>query len=362
MYGLEASEPHPLPRPGPGTDTKAERLSDGPARVAAASRLMAVGGPWIIPRLEGIPREYRLFEGIDVAARLAKTVVSTGLAEPALWVQAGRDPFRFVEQALKDHVRAHGGPEIEKEFFLRLGLVSDLDPYGHDVDEAAAEGEMYLVLEPESAGYVVMGPTLQLLKAVHPRLPGTFFDLFTGAMNRWIRVYDYRDALERVEQLREWYEGDPEGETVELPAVDAAIPDCLRQKCTPLKERFVEQLAARVRNRKVRALLEGVIELNRISPKGKRPDVGERAQDQLADSNPPVPALVAVFNKHDAIEGCFDEESQGILECPPEPNIILPFRADDATSVREAFRLLAAICGVLRQAACLITLMMELVE
>jgi hypothetical protein len=135
MYGLEASEPHPLPRPGPGTDTKAERLSDGPARVAAASRLMAVGGPWIIPRLEGIPREYRLFEGIDVAARLAKTVVSTGLAEPALWVQAGRDPFRFVEQALKDHVRAHGGPEIEKEFFLRLGLVSDLDPYGHDVDE-----------------------------------------------------------------------------------------------------------------------------------------------------------------------------------------------------------------------------------
>jgi hypothetical protein len=30
----------------------------------------------------------------------------------------------------------------------------------------------------------------------------------------------------RVEQLREWYEADPEGETVELPAVDAAIPDC----------------------------------------------------------------------------------------------------------------------------------------
>lgn len=51
-----------------------------------------------------------------------------------------------------------------------------------------------------------------------------------------------------------------------------------------------------------------------------------------------------------------------MLECPPEPNIILPFRGADATSVREAFRLLAAICGVLRQAACLITLMMELVK
>ncbi len=155
-----------------------------------------------------------------------------------------------------------------------------------------------------------MGPTLRLLKSLHPRLPVTFFDLFTGALNRWIRVYDHRDALERVEQLREWYEADPEGETVELPAVDASIPDCLRGQLNPLKERFVEQLAARVRNQTARALLEGVAELNRISRRGKRPQVGDRAQERLADSNPPVPALVAVFNKHDAIEGCFDRLSR----------------------------------------------------
>ena len=108
--------------------------------------------------------------------------------------------------------------------------------------------------------------------------------------------------------------------------------------------------------------MEGVVELSRISQQGKRPDVGDRAQAQLADSNPPVPALVAVFNKHDAIEGCFDEECQGMLECPPEPNVIIPFRANDDNSVREAFRLLGVICGVFRQAAGLIALMMELVE
>ena len=76
-----------------------------------------------------------------------------------------------------------------------------------------------------------------------------------------------------VEQLREWYEADPEGETVELPAVDSAIPDCLRRKRNPLKERFVEHLAGQVRNQKARALLEGVIELNHISLGGKRPDI-----------------------------------------------------------------------------------------
>jgi hypothetical protein len=116
MCGLEASEPHTLPRDGQQPGTAAELSPAGAARLAAASNVMAVGRQWMIPRLEGIPTEYRLFEGIDVAARLAKTLVLAGLADPATWAQVGRDPFRFVEQALKDHVEAHGGPEIEKEF------------------------------------------------------------------------------------------------------------------------------------------------------------------------------------------------------------------------------------------------------
>jgi len=362
MSGLEASERDPLPCAGQPLNPTPERLPGGTAGLVAANSLMAVGRQWVVPRLEGIPTEYQLFDRIDVAAKLSRMLVSIGLADAARWVQVGRDPFRFIEQALKDRVVAAGGTEIEKEFFLRLGLVSDLDPYGNDPDQMGTEREMFLVIEPESAGYVVMGPTLRLLKAVHRRLPVTFFDLFTGALNRWIRVYDYRDALERVEQLREWYEADPEGETVELSGVDAAIPNCLRRKWSPMKERFVAHLAGQVRSRKARALLEGVIELNHISLEGKRPDIGERAQARLMDANPPVPALVAVFGKHDAIEGCFDEECQGMLECPPEPNVILPFRVEDAKSVREAFRLLAVICNMLRQAARLMTLMMELVK
>ncbi len=81
----------------------------------------------------------------------------------------------------------------------------------------------------------------------------------------------HRDAAERVEQLREWYEGDPEGETVELPDVDGATPKCLRGKWNPLKERFVEQLLGTVRNRRIRALLVGVLALSAASRQGERP-------------------------------------------------------------------------------------------
>ena len=360
MYGLEASEPHSLPCPEQQAGTAAECVSDDPARVATAHDLMATGRHCIIPRLEGIPTEYRFSEGVELAARLAKRLVSAGLANPARWIQAGRDPFRFIETALKDYVKVHGSPEIEREFFIRLGLSSDLNPYGADGDSAETGDEMFLILEPESAGYVVLGPTLGLLETVHPRLPVTFFDLFTSVLNRWIRVYDYRDAAERVDQLRQWYGADPDNEAVELPAVDAAIPACLRKKWRPLKGQSIEQLAEKTTNRNVRGLIQGVIDLNRTSLKGNRPDLGERAEENFMDWNPPVPALLAVFNKHDAIEGCFDEECQGMLECPPEPNVILPFSAENAESVCEAFRLLSVVCEVLRQAARLITMMMEL--
>ena len=266
MYRLETSEPHLLQCVGQPGGAAAECSSEGAAGVAAAYRLMGVGRQWTIPRLDGVPAEFRSFDGIEAAARLAQTLISTGLADPAQWPQVGRDPFRFIEQTLKERVAADGGPEIGMEFYLRLALVSDL----YDGDQAGASDEMFLVLEPDSAGYVVIGPTLRLLETVHPRLPATYYHRFTCALNRWIRIYDYRDAVERVDQMREWYEGDPEGDAVELPAVDAAIPDCLRRKCNPLSERFVGQLASSVRNQKARALLEEAA--NSLRPGPERSD------------------------------------------------------------------------------------------
>ncbi len=43
----------------------------------------------------------------------------------------------------------------------------------------------------------------------------------------------------------------------------------------------------------------------------------------LADCGEALPALLAVFEKNDAIEGQFDEESQGMLEVTPEPNLVI---------------------------------------
>jgi hypothetical protein len=38
----------------------------------------------------------------------------------------------------------------------------------------------------------VAGPTLELMAQEHPRLPATFYHLFTGALNRWVRTRTVR--------------------------------------------------------------------------------------------------------------------------------------------------------------------------
>ncbi len=76
------------------------------------------------------------------------------------------------------------------------------------------------------------------------------------------------------------------------------------------------------------------------------------------DSNPPLPALLAVFEKHDAIEGCFDEEAQGMMECTPEPNVIIPLKIRNVEGVKAAFGIAEVVCDVLAQASRLIKLIM----
>jgi hypothetical protein len=48
-----------------------------------------------------------------------------------------------------------------------------------------------------------------------------------------------------------------------------------------------------------------------VSRRSIRPEIGEDARVSLIDCGEPVPALLGVFERTDATEGCFDEGSQG---------------------------------------------------
>ena len=77
----------------------------------------------------------------------------------------------------------------------------------------------------------------------------------------------------------------------------------------------------------MKALVRGLLELCWISKQAKRPEFTEDMGEQLMDSNPPLPCLLAAFSSGDAVVGCFDDEAQTAMETTPQPNLIIPIQA-----------------------------------
>ena len=320
-----------------------------------AAGLMPAGCGLTIPHLKGVPLEHQLWPNQKALARLASTLLEADIAKPGDWVAAKRNPLDFIQRTLDRWLARNHRSTIGQQFFLNVTLCTNLDRYTSITDVENGVSRAYLAIEPESAGYVVVGPTLRQLEAVHPRLSATFANLFFGALDRWVRVYDYRAARERIEVLREWAESDADAEELELPDIEGAIPEAMRKR--PLSGRTVRQLMTASADPLACRLMEGALQLDRLSKQAKCPPLNDAVGELLMDCGQAVPALVAVFEENDAIEGAFDEERHGMLELTPEPNVLIPFHGEDAGDTAKAFRVLGVLCGTLAAASELIGIM-----
>jgi len=103
--------------------------------------------------------------------------------------------------------------------------------------------------------------------------------------------------------------------------------------------------------------MELAVELDRLSSQSSRPEISDEVKELLIDCGEAVPALLAVFERSDAIEGCFDEECQAMLELPPESNLIVPFNGQTEEGARGAFAIISAACETLSCASHLMNIM-----
>jgi len=326
-----------------------------PARLASSGQLMAKGGSLLLPRLTAVPLIHRMVADDRLAVMLAKSLVELDIAVPGDWKRAERDPTSFIRLTLERWIHTHGGSAIRHRFLLSA-VISNTPCDWADRDETKPN-QLFLIVEPSEAscGCVTFGPTLQLLESVHPQLPATFFHLFVGALNRWLRIYDFRDAEERAETLREWAAQEPDADQYEIPDVEGSIPPCMRR--TALDECELARLKDKINDPLATKLVEAAIALDHLSAQAKRPELDDDIGQQLADCNPALPCLLAVFAEADAIAGCFDEEAEGMMEVTPEPNIIIPFDPTDTESVRGAFQVFGGACQTIAAASRLIDLM-----
>jgi hypothetical protein len=142
--------------------------ASGGAAGVPSTCLMAAGSGLTIPRLDGVAVAHQLREGEQATARLARTFVQAGVAEIDDWIAAKQKPFEFLKRSLDRWLKDHRVSSIQEQFFLDLTISTSLDRYFSSNDCSTADAsEVFLTLEPESAGYVNLGPTLRLLEAAH---------------------------------------------------------------------------------------------------------------------------------------------------------------------------------------------------
>jgi hypothetical protein len=323
--------------------------------MASPGQLMAKGAGLLLPRLAAVPLIHRLVADDRLAVMLAKSLIELDIAMPGDWARADCDPTSFTRLTLERWIKTHGGQAIRRRFLL-VATIGDTPCEWTERDESKPN-QLFLNVEPSEAscGCVTFGPTLQLLEKVHPRLPVTFYNLFVGALNCWIRTYDFRDAEERAETLREWASQEPDADQYEIPDVQGSIPACMRQAALDQVE--LARLNGKINDPLATKLVEAALALDHVSAQAKRPELGDDIGQQLSDCNPPLPCLLAVFAEGDAIAACFDEDAQGMMEVTPEPNLIIPFDPTETESVREVFQVFGVACEAIAAASRLIDLM-----
>jgi len=296
-----------------------------------------------LPRLNGIPGEHHLVVDAERAIPLASNLVRFNIAPAEHWKEAKHEPIAYLQLALAHWIEAHGGEAIRRRFTYHATLTSCLAEFA--VEDKQKGNQLYLTLDTESAGYVVLGPTLELLEAVDRRLPHTFFNLFVGGLSKWVRVYDYRDAEERAEMYREMCEDEQDPAEYEFPDVAGCLPASMKEE--PLGKEDLSRLRTKFASTLAGQLIDHAMGIERISDRAVRPALSDETRGELSDANPPVPGLLAVFSTSDAVEACFEEEAQYALETPPEPNLIIPILPDNARSFRAAFHIFGTVCDVL---------------
>ena len=218
---------------------------------------MAQGSGAVLPRLDGVALEHQVAGEDHRAISLARTLTELEIAEVSDWEGS---PSKYVLSTLKRWIGRHGGESIRAQFALDATLSNTPDRYSsEDINSA----RLYLTVDPESAGYIVIGPTLEMLTRIHRRLPVTFYGLVVGAVSRWLRAYDFRDALERVDMWREWAEGEGGADQYEIPDVESCIPAEMKEE--PLKARALRDLISQVQDDGLRGVIEAALTLDRIS-------------------------------------------------------------------------------------------------
>jgi hypothetical protein len=302
-----------------------------------------------IPRLALVHAGNKLSFGSSALTALAETLVQIDLANETDWIAAAKNPSTLVEHVIRRYLADRGQSTLAEHFELSLTLGEAIVDSVYGEAEPTSPGQLFFILNTESSFALGVGEAITALETAQAGLGQAFYDTLRQALYRWIRVYDDLDAREPIEQMTEWAEGEEDPESYEIPKLEQDLPSCLKDKqrsdtARPLASFPVPDVPW------LRDLLEAAIELQRVSQSMERPRVDEDWLDQTRNYHSldlPLPAVLLYFRAGDAVMACFDDECEHWGQETPEPNLIIPLRADDLASVRQALAVIETLLQLL---------------
>ena len=311
--------------------------------------LIARGQSLEVPRLDRVPLHHCSFGSDSGAARFASVLIDLGIANPADWKRSSGEPIKYLQRTLERFIRDHGEKRIDGAFDLSVTLSTDPHEWCDTEDEPDGS-QIFLSVEAHSCGFVNLGPALGLCEQQHPRLPAMFARTFLNGIGSCFRIYDDRDAEEHVSFLEESYDPTEDADALSaMPDRGSILPPCMKER--PLGPRQLKSLLSGLTPKDpVARLLQGTLELQSAARSVHLPPLPEAVRELFCDCNPPVPVLLAIYRTGDAIEACFDDERQSMLELTPEPWPLIAFNGTDPQSTLHAFRCLGGALNVLAAA------------
>jgi hypothetical protein len=290
-----------------------------------------------LPSLDGQPVNYSHEVNGEMLFELCAALVRMELGTPKLWSVCGEDPLAFAKCSIVNRIGKGTLDLLERnvEYHLEVTDVVGADSAG------LSTGQLAITIHCSGCGFLKIGPALRALEREEKGLGAAFYWTLLRSLYRVMRIYDHGDAQAYEENLIEYaQEDDPANrDQYEFPEVEKALPECIRGSLKHESEHWrldYRRSLRRHRNGRYRNWIrhvQAIAKLARVKARSFEPADYDGYYD-----GPPLPALLIVFEEHDAVAACFDEESQHMLEGSAEPAFCAVFTLDNAEQRSAAMR------------------------
>lgn len=302
-----------------------------------------------MPRLNGIRWRFCSRWDEQPAAELGKSFLRLGICRSEDWSGSAVD---FIERGFRRFAKANGAEEATRVWDGELRIADYLYPLSEpernqmEADAVGSLEKLFLIGEYHAAASIPIGAALADLEREHRLLSAAFYEILVHNLWKWMRVYDYSDALEHSELWLSELDEDSEANSA-YRKVKEGLPSCLARSSS-LSENKARRLLREIspsllRDPASRQLVQHALELDELGRGFQHAWAGGLVQtyseiEELLDGTDGCgPGCLISWHENDEIQACFDEEMRCIgQDGPLEPPIVLAIPLQGSAQERDS--------------------------